>query len=164
MVPIRKILVPIDFSDLSRAALRHAARVARWTSAEVHAIHVVPARSTLWALAPTLGPHTPESGRWRSEREVEEFVQAVAARGGVWSVHVREGEPMHEIVDLARTSGADLIVMGTHGRSGLKRLVLGSVAEGVLRRTPCPVLTVAHAHDAEGVEERPLRRLSLIHI
>ncbi len=75
-------------------------------------------------------------------REVEHFLAKTAARPKQLSVRVEAGEPSDTILQIAKDGGTDLIVMGTHGRTGLSRLLIGSVAEAVLRRSTCPVLTV----------------------
>ena len=81
---------------------------------------------------------------------MREFTYEVEAGGVVIHAEVAEGDPVDTIIRRAETWPADLIVMGTHGRTGLERLLLGSVAEKVLRRAPCPVLTMPRA--------RPVRR------
>jgi nucleotide-binding universal stress UspA family protein len=81
-------------------------------------------------------------------KSLEEVVPADPAVA--YEHHVVMGDPATEIIQLARSEGADLIVMGTHGRTGLTRLMMGSVAEAVVRRAPCPVLTLKHALASNG--------------
>ena len=85
-------------------------------------------------------------------REVEHFLVKTAVKPKQLSVRVEAGEPSDTILQIAKDGGADLIVMGTHGRTGLSRLLIGSVAEAVLRRSTCPVLTLRvpgkTSHDA----------------
>lgn len=146
MRPIRKILVPVDFSDPSRDAMRFACDLAKRYEASVTLLHVyqVPgyALPEGYILA---GPETVaelmsaiDKGMAGVKREAEaEGVRDVATS-------VVQGVAFAEIVRAAREGMIDLIVMGTHGRTGLKHALLGSVAEKVLRKAPCPVLTVRH--------------------
>jgi nucleotide-binding universal stress UspA family protein len=158
MPTISRILCPMDFSDLSRRALRHAAILARWYGAELHVLHVAPAMPTLWGVAPTLGPFSPESPTADAEISMREAVRPAVAAGLSVVAEVRQGEPTRSILDYAAARASDLVVMGTHGRGGFERLVLGSVTEKVLRKAACPVLTVCHgeAPDADGA---PFKRI-----
>lgn len=126
MIELRRILVPSDFSETSDAALRYGTDLARQFNARLYLFHVpdYPGAATLdqlWALL--------------SAKEAESLQIECA---------IRLGLPADEIVRYALDHAADLIVMGTHGREGVDRLFLGSVAETVVRRAPCPVLTVHH--------------------
>ena len=153
MTTIRNILCPIDFSEFSRRALDHAATVASWYGADLTVLYVhhVP----LAAIAPLSGlgavPAEPmallPADRERLEKQVE---SAVPKRTGL-AVHCRiaEGDVATEI--LAEASSADMLVIGTHGRSGFEHLVLGSITEKVLRKARCPVLTIPRdAPDVKG--------------
>jgi nucleotide-binding universal stress UspA family protein len=150
MVEMQRILCPVDFSDVSRRALAHAVTLARWYKARLtvmHAFHVVP----LAPMAPELAPALVLGPEYRAEllRELERFVEPSGADAVPLEFTVCEGSAGVEIVRRARDDNSDLIVLGTHGRSGVERFVLGSVAEKVLHRAHCPVLTVpAHASDA----------------
>jgi nucleotide-binding universal stress UspA family protein len=90
------------------------------------------------------------------KRDVERFVSQSPAKGRVAAIRVEAGEPSDGILEAARAVRADLIVMGTHGRTGIARLLLGSVAEAVLRRATCPVLTVRGASVRSGSSGPPL--------
>lgn len=147
MITIRRILCPLDFSRFSRHALEQAVAVAREFGAEIAALHVytvapiaqvVPAGAPM-AIEPT---HLSAADRAELVTEVRQFAADVDAEGVRIDVSTVDGEPATAIAAQAAAWGADLIVMGTHGRSGLERAVLGSVAENVIRRAPCPVLTV----------------------
>ncbi len=149
MPAIRRVLVPIDFSPSSRAALEYATFLAGKLGASLEALHVweppgygYVGPDTL-ALLP-VGPGQPgwEQTRIEVRRELDHFLAKAPAKPQELSVRVEAGEPSDAILNVARDSGADLIVMGTHGRTGLSRLLIGSVAEAVLRRSTCPVLTV----------------------
>jgi nucleotide-binding universal stress UspA family protein len=145
MIELSRILCPVDFSEFSRHALDHAAVLARWYAAEITVVHVCSTPVAVPAV-PYGGPVLVEpvaltvERRAELRRELEQFVRPVAASGIPLSLQVVEGSSVDEIV--AGAESADLIVMGTHGRSGFERLLLGSVAEKVLRKAPCPVLTV----------------------
>jgi nucleotide-binding universal stress UspA family protein len=150
MSSLRTILVPHDFSSPSDAAFALAEELAQLSGACLHLLHVVHA-PMLHALTPT-GPldlALPEVVLVGARLEAEELLSraAVDSRQKV-EVHVLEGLPTDAICTLAEKIGADLIVMGTHGREGLSHFLLGSVAERTLRRAPCPVLTVRSRHAA----------------
>jgi nucleotide-binding universal stress UspA family protein len=145
MTELRRILVPVDFSACSRAALDYASFLAQRLGATVDVVHV-------WDAPPYLGPevllHIPGETRLtlaqfagaRAQRDLEHFLASVE-HPGVVKGRVETGDPCDTILRLA-AEGYDLIVMGTHGRSGLAHVLLGSVAEKVVRRAPCPVLTI----------------------
>jgi nucleotide-binding universal stress UspA family protein len=148
---LHKILVPIDFSEHSKRALDEALDLAKSFGAELHLLHCYETFPIGAAVAP-YDYVVPES----VARAVREGAQALLSE---WSrkaagaevkihEHVTAGPPTVGIVELAKALGADLIVMGTRGRTGLKHVLLGSVAERTIRIAPCPVLTVKH-----GVEE-----------
>jgi nucleotide-binding universal stress UspA family protein len=145
MIEIRRILCPIDFSDHSRRALDHAIAIARWYESTVTVLHVF-SPAPITAIAPgavVLQPMllTPPD-RDRLLAETKAFAEREGAPGVSVETVVREGSIAGEILDAAAGMHADLVVVGTHGRSGFQRLVLGSVAEKVLRKAACPVLTV----------------------
>ncbi|HWP35898.1 MAG TPA: universal stress protein [Thermodesulfobacteriota bacterium] len=138
-----KILHPTDFSDGAERARAEAIRLARATGGEVVLLHVLletPAYGEGLTAAQVLELQEAQR-RWAGERleavSAETRAAGVAARG-----LVRTGDPARETVRAADEEGADLIVMGTHGRSGLGRLLLGSVADRVIRQASCPVVTV----------------------
>jgi nucleotide-binding universal stress UspA family protein len=151
MVTVSRILCPVDLSEFSRRALSHALALAGWYGAELTALHVRPRsiRPPGWgedAALPVLeglleGPE--------HDAALRRLVTEVAAESRVVTVF-RDGGVVAEIVRLARDLPADLVVMGTHGASGFERLMMGSVTEKVLRKAPCPVLTVPRG------AERPL--------
>lgn len=139
----KKILVAYDFSDDSRAALHAALDLGRRFGAEVHLVHVTPRHLEILSpydmhLPPPLAREMEETARVELEKPLAEI--RAAGLGG--EVHIREGDASDGIAAEAERLGADLVVMGTRGHSGLRRLVLGSVAERTLRVAPCPVLTV----------------------
>jgi nucleotide-binding universal stress UspA family protein len=146
MIAIDRILCPVDFSDVSRRALEHAAALGRRQQARVVAVNVAPAVATVpTAPAPVPGavfPPTAEERRTRAA-ELEELVSSVRAPGEEVEARSVEGDVVSGVLGEARDLGADLIVMGTHGKGGFERLVLGSATEKIVRKAPCPVLTVS---------------------
>jgi nucleotide-binding universal stress UspA family protein len=152
MVSIRRIVCPVDFSDFSQHALTHAAALARWYDAPLTVLYVHRVGLPPAALAPGMGPVGTDV-LLLSQAEKAQFIQdlqrfaAIAGTSGVTvDFKVLEGEIVGAIGEEA--AGADLLVVGTHGRSGFERLVLGSVTEKLLRKAPCSVLTVPPASDA----------------
>jgi nucleotide-binding universal stress UspA family protein len=138
-----KICCPVDFSETSRAALEEAADLARRDRSELTLVHVSepPPVGTEGALA---GPRLAEAIAAEAEGQLEKWrVEAEKiSLGTVRAKLIPQGLAAKEICHLAREEGFDLVVMGTHGRTGLRHLVLGSVAERVVREAHCPVLVV----------------------
>jgi nucleotide-binding universal stress UspA family protein len=137
-----RILVPTDGSAASRPAIEHAIELAATHDATLHAIYVINTAS--FASIPT-------EGSWEGvsemlAREGGEALESVTEEAETHGVPVEtvqvDGSPSREIVRYAEENGCDLIVMGTHGRGGIDRLLLGSVAEKVVRSSSVPVLTL----------------------
>jgi universal stress protein A len=144
---VTRVLVPIDFSPSSRAALEYGTFLAGKLGAELTVLHVweppgYVGPDALALLPIAHGERGWEQTRLEVTREVDHFVSRSLAKPKQLGVRVEQGEPSDMILKIARDGGADLIVMGTHGRTGLSRLLIGSVAEAVLRRSTCPVLTI----------------------
>jgi nucleotide-binding universal stress UspA family protein len=139
MFPIRTILHPTDFSPPSGYAFELACALARDYGARLVLLHVKPPPQVLFGKA---GPVVAEPPDLRST--LQEQLDQLRPAGTASQVERRllEGDAAAEIVNTAREVGSDLVVMGTHGRTGLRRLLMGSVAEQVVRKAPCPVLTV----------------------
>lgn len=158
MIEIRKILCPTDFSDFSERALEHALVLAKWYGGEVSVLHVIPKVLMPPEAYPYLSePLVPDpKARERALEELGRFVHRARDMGIATEVRLEEGEAVDEILTLAERLPADLVVMGTHGRRGFERLVLGSVAEKVLRKAACPVMTVAMAREGETTSEQGL--------
>jgi nucleotide-binding universal stress UspA family protein len=139
-----RILVPTDFSPCARAAWQLAQRLASVSGSELILVHVI-VRGTVWGESPFNADRMRElfgDVDRRAERELDEWAAEARAAWLPVAVRIREGSAHEEIVELARDRAADLIVIGTHGRGGAKRALLGSVADKVVRLAPCPVLTV----------------------
>ncbi len=141
----KRVCCPIDFSNASRAAMEVAADLVRRTGAELVLLHaypipgytfpdgsVVASPKMMQELAEQAQRHLEE---WRGEAERIVGAARVTAEKAI-------GEPAAEILAFARARGADLIVVGTHGRTGIEHALMGSIAERVVRRAHCPVLTV----------------------
>jgi nucleotide-binding universal stress UspA family protein len=162
MSTIARILCPIDFSDFSQRALDYAATLSRWYGASLAVLHVYPSpismTGPLAPFAPVEPVPLPAADLHALRRQVAGCVpSALQARISI-SAEAVEGDPPREI--LAAAESADLIVMGTHGRSGVERLVLGSVTETVLRKAPCSLLTVPlTAAGAAGAVPTLFRRI-----
>jgi nucleotide-binding universal stress UspA family protein len=136
------ILLPTDGSDAIESVARHAGALARATDATVHVLSVVDTRNRFESPSSGIAPAAWEAGeRERAERAVESAVAALPDDVAVERT-VTAGTPAAEILDHATTAGVDLVVMGTHGRTGLDHYLIGSVAERVVRQSPVPVLTV----------------------
>jgi universal stress protein A len=133
VVQLKKILVPIDFSATALRAYDYAAGLCKTTGATLVALHVIP---------PVLNVETIDLADLAREAEVTTKAALATLRPKPHRSLIERGVPHDIIASVAQSIGADLIVIGTHGRSGLRHLVLGSVAENVVRHAPCPVLTV----------------------
>jgi nucleotide-binding universal stress UspA family protein len=138
---IEKILVPLDFSPASVEALEYAVWVAKQFRAAIHVVHVYPPDEALAAGAGHLLFESADAIE-RLNEELTGIHRKHVPTFRPENCHIRSGRPYEEIVRLAREIGADLIALATRGRSGLKRLLLGSTAERVVRGAPCPVLVV----------------------
>ena len=138
MLDLKTILHPTDFSNTSECAFRLACSLARDHGARLVLLHVVELPAP--AYGEGTAPVTVIQISLEAEREALDHIQA--PQGVSMDRMLLEGDAAYEILRIAKESEADLIVLGTHGRTGLGRFLLGSVAEQVLRRAPCPVLTV----------------------
>ncbi len=142
---VERILAPVDMSECSRASLAAAAERARAEEAELLILHA----SSLPAGALALMEWEPSESDQQAHRkftseQMQEFLAGVDLEGIDAEQILRFGAPFREIVDIAEERDTDLIVMGTHGRRGFERLFLGSTATKVLRRLPCPALTIRY--------------------
>jgi nucleotide-binding universal stress UspA family protein len=152
MIEWKKICCAVDFGDPSRIAMAQAADLARLLEAELVLVHVFvppPPSASDVLVSPEISNVDVEQQqelleRWRTEAEHR--------AGRPTRARVLRGAPAAKIVQLAREERCDLVVVGTHGRSGIPRVVLGSVAERVARQCECPVLVV-HDHAAREKQE-----------
>lgn len=140
----KKILVPTDFSETSREALHRAADVAQACSAQLTVLYADPFTAPAEAADAELDSHLAERKEAAAEHLKEEVRREIPANIPVDTLVVVD-TPVAAILDVARDKNMDWIVMGTHGRSGVSRLFLGSVTEEVLRQADRPVLTIHKA-------------------
>lgn len=149
MIEIRRILCPIDFSETSRHALEHAMAMAGWYDSQITALHVIhvplfPQPPILFAEGANNELRSAQERQSREE-ELRAWLEPAHRAGVKTDVIVDEGDTATRIVEHANSPQIDLVVMGTHGLSGFERFILGSVAERVLRKASCPVMTVPPA-------------------
>jgi nucleotide-binding universal stress UspA family protein len=139
MIAMKKVLVPIDFAEASDAALIYARNLAKTFGADLHVMHVM---ENLFLRPMANNPMAIEAGiaNRLAERITDDDRQNLHAI----AVMRKSDTPAEEIVRYAEEEKVDLIVMGTHGRVKVAHLLMGSVAEKVVRTAPCPVLTVRH--------------------
>ncbi len=161
---LRQILCPIDFSDFSRHALDHAIAIAHRYDARVTALQVfvLAVEGALFTGAAGSQPFTlNDANREQLLAHMRTFVEGETGSQAAVDVIVRESSDVaSQILQEAEALGADLLVMGTHGRSGFDRLVLGSVTEKILRKAACPVLTIPRrAPDAIPIGAAPYTRI-----
>ncbi len=151
MIVLKNILVAVDFDETSEAALAYARSFAGNFGARLHLMHVMENRF----LRPMANdPRDVEAGI--GSRLADRLTDEERATLRAVSVLRKSDVPAEEIVKYARDEGVDLIVIGTHGRSGVAHLLMGSVAEKVVRTAPCPVLTVRHGEREVVVEASDL--------
>src|SRR5437899_2736263 len=140
MISIKNILYATDFSSHSNQAYFHAVALAEGHGASLTILHVCQARPVIMGegMMPAIGVESEDVDYWRRQLE-----QIRPVNDGIEVRHVLlEGSPAEEIIRYATEQAMDLIVMGTHGRTGLERLLMGSVAEQVVREAKCSVLVV----------------------
>jgi nucleotide-binding universal stress UspA family protein len=142
MIALNRILCPVDLSDPSRRALEQAARLARGYQATLVVLAVAGTPEAPLSETPPVVRGLDVQSRARILAALESFTAPVVPTGVQVEIRLEEGEVVAEIVRAAEAANADLLVMGTHGRGGFERFVLGSVANKVLRKVACPVLTV----------------------
>jgi len=150
MISLRKIVVPQDFSEYSLHALKYAVTLGGLFNSELLVLHVVepivyPAdfsfgQVSIPAMEEEIRKHSEEQLNELVAREIPKNVKAVPI--------IRVGKPFIEIIDIAKSENADLIVISSHGRTGVDHVLFGSTADKVVRKAPCPVLTVRpHEHE-----------------
>jgi nucleotide-binding universal stress UspA family protein len=140
---LRRIVLPVDFSECSRKALHYAVPLARQFHASLLLVYVMPVHYYVGSEFGPVDVPMPEE-QWLQNAQEQLARLAEQEIGGQVATRclVLRGQPVHEIVRAARDEQADLILLSTHGHTGLKHVLLGSVAENVVRYSPCPVLVV----------------------
>jgi nucleotide-binding universal stress UspA family protein len=147
----RSILVPVDYSEHSKASVSFAAALAASVGATLHILHVwdKPTYASDAVLVRRPGEETCSLGdlvQANATRDMDDFLATLAIPPGVKFTHrLASGDPAGTLIHELKTGGHDLVVVGTHGRTGLVHLLLGSVAEKLVRHSPVPVLTVPPA-------------------
>jgi nucleotide-binding universal stress UspA family protein len=160
MIRLDRILCPADFSPYSFRAADYAVALARPYQGEVHFMHAVPR-----PLVPDLYPYLPEPVpldpeiRERARDRLDAFVALSRVEGVRTRLSVVEGDPASSILGTAGSECSNLICLGTHGRSGLDRLALGSVTEKVIRKATCPVLTVSEPREEGPPKAAPFEKM-----
>lgn len=139
---IGRILVPIDFSEYSEKALNWAITIAEQWGSHLYLCHVIPQPSYPHLLAGADLVEFETKLRGTAETQLHDLMNTQQSHNVPIDLRVVMGEPFHDICRVAEEERIDLVVMGTHGRTGLRHAVLGSVAERVVRHSPCPVLVV----------------------
>jgi glycine betaine transporter len=147
MPDFRTILCPVDFSPSAEKALRYAEGLAKQFGSEIVLVHAYEDPAYIMPMTGYLGPEAGLINQLRAhlEEQMERWKTAVANAGFVVRTEILEGVAHQVVVDAAAEHHADLIVMSTHGRTGLSLALMGSVAERVIRLAQCPVLTVRSA-------------------
>jgi universal stress protein A len=154
MPVISRILVPIDFSEYSKQAFRYAVDFARSFSAGIVALYVVepviyPADFSFGQVAL---PSMEAELRSRGLQQLQALIDNEAPDDIQARAMVRSGKPFLEIIHAAREEGVDLIIIATHGHSGIEHVLFGSTAEKVVRKAPCPVLSIRSPESEDEVD------------
>ncbi len=143
---LKKVLVPVDFSKDSFRAAEYARTFAQPFDAQLVLLHVIEpiyyaSPADMYAASPNLALLIEEQ-RKAAETQLQQLADKLSRQGSRVQTLLKSGSPAQVIADTAKRIKADLIIMATHGRTGLAHVLLGSVAERVVRLAPCPVLTV----------------------
>jgi nucleotide-binding universal stress UspA family protein len=145
MLALKKILVPTDLSECSDAAVRYGRELAAVFGAELHLLHVVQDPYTQpWAAEAFPAPLGDLLEQWETQAQQRLRGSIPEAERDRVVIATQIGTPFYEIMRYAEEQAVDLIVIGTHGRGPIGHMLLGSVAEKVVRKSPCPVLTVRY--------------------
>ncbi len=144
IILLKRILVPIDFSEHSKNALKYAIPFAKQFGASIDLIYVV--EPTIYPADFSFGqigyPNVEDELRTRGSKELEKLIKEEISENVKAHKVVRTGKPFYEINQYASEEEIDLIIIATHGHSGMEHILFGSTAEKVVRKAPCPVLVV----------------------
>lgn len=139
----KRILCPVDFSQFTHEIVNYAVDLAKKYGAELHVMHVVPNMTYFTPYESFLTPENLVAVERNIQDEVErDFKKLLKGQSVPAKTVIRTGAPFVEIIDYAKTESIDLIVMGTHGRGAIEHILIGNVAEKVVRKSPCPVMTI----------------------
>jgi nucleotide-binding universal stress UspA family protein len=156
VIDIKRILAPTDFSAHSEQAVRYACRLAERLGAELHLINVlseiIPAGPDP-LLMPIMPPQFYQENEERARETLARLLDPSWGEPSAVTTAVQWGSPVEAIVDYAREQHIDMIVIATHGRTGLSHVLLGSVAERIVREAPCPVLTIRNSKRAVAASD-----------
>ncbi len=139
------ILVPVDMSDCSRLALESASELAKLSGGKLHLLYAYGLSPSEYPYLAYLSDQVEREVAKTANREIAEWAERFAPSDA--EIHTSPEDARRAILALAKELDADLVVMGTHGRSGIKKMLMGSVAEFILRSAECPVLTVGRPSD-----------------
>lgn len=153
-IAIRKIVVPLDFSEFSYKSLDYASAFAMQSQAEILLLHIIPLNYVETEVMAFDYSQIEKQAADSCQARLEKLMRCRVDPSLKAEVRVRIGRPVDEIVNAAKEFEADLIIMSTHGYTGLKHAFLGSTTENVVRYSPCPVLTLRE-HEHEFVATRP---------
>jgi nucleotide-binding universal stress UspA family protein len=142
MIDLKNVLLPVDFSEPSLQATQYAVTLAHRFNAALHVLHVIEDPVVYLPMFESYPLPTREQFETYAQDRLENWIPESDSEGIKLELAWRHGRPHIEIVDYAADSNIDLIVIGTHGRGLAAHLLLGSVAEKIVRKAPCPVLTV----------------------
>ncbi len=137
------IVCPVDFSEYTEGILKYAVSIAKKYDARVHLLHVIPNLNYFTPYESFLTPENLVLIERNIEKEIEKDFEKIVKKIDMPVIKIiKTGVVFVEIIDYIKEENIDLVIMGTHGRSGIEHILIGSVAEKILRRSPCPVLTV----------------------
>lgn len=161
MIRLERILCPTDFSKFAFRAADYAVALGRHYDGEVHFLHVIPSALIHPEQYPYIAEAVPVAPEFRQRalERLDAFVALSKAEGVRTRFSVAEGAPVNAILEAAEADGSNIICLGTHGREGVERLILGSVAEKVLRKSRCPVLTVSEPGDERAPKEAVFKNI-----
>ncbi len=144
METVNKILVPIDFSDYSKKALQYTVHFAKSFNAELSLIYVI--EPMIYPADLSMGqmviPPNEINFDQKAKSELKELAESEIGDSLEYNIHIKTGKPFMEIIETASELDVDLIIIATHGHTGVEHLLFGSTAEKVVRKAPCPVLTL----------------------
>lgn len=139
----KKILCPVDFSEFTDETLAYAVDIAKKYQSELHLLHVIPNLNYFTPYESFLTPENLVAVEKNIENEINDDFDKILNKLDVPAKKIiKNGAAFVEIIEYAASESIDLIIMGTHGRSGIKHVLIGSVAEKTIRKATCPVLTV----------------------
>jgi nucleotide-binding universal stress UspA family protein len=145
MIALRQILCPTDFSKYSDHALDYGVELAKQFGGTLHVQHVIQLAymTVAYEIAPDIAASR-EIAERNAREKMDAKIKELESRGVKAEPHITIGTPFVDIITLARDQSVDLIIIATHGWGAFKQLLLGSTAERVVRKAPCPVLTIKH--------------------